>query len=230
MPGETISAIALVETFNDYNGRVSDGPYDVFMVRGESAWRREKLAPGAIRVGTLQIGSEKEHYSHSRPARVSFRVPSVPPGVYWVEVCNANCRLGFGDLEGGSLTIVASPLEAQLRAQIERLQSARWDANRDAGQSEKEAADARGRLEVAAKQVEVLNEEISQRDARIAALESRGTGLLPWISAGAVAVLVFLMSFAVFRGTGAKTRRGSRTAFTSGNGSTSAARLPELAG
>lgn len=194
MPGETISARGQwVETFDDYNGTIRDGPYNVFMVPGEKAWRRETLSPRAIHVGTLHIGRRLQAH-HSFAVAVSFRVPPVVPGPYFVEICNANCRLGFGDLEGGTITVVSSELEAQLRAQIERLQQARWDANRDAGRLAREINEVHGRSSVLDKQVGVLASEIAERDALIADRRSPSPDLLPWpVSAAAGLIALVLL-------------------------------------
>jgi hypothetical protein len=49
-------------------------------------------------------------------ARLSFRVPNVPTGYYWVDVCDLGCRQGVGDLVGGTIVLGATDAEARLFA------------------------------------------------------------------------------------------------------------------
>jgi hypothetical protein len=49
-------------------------------------------------------------------ARLSFRVPNVPAGYYWVDVCDLGCRQGVGDLVGGTIVLGATDVEARLFA------------------------------------------------------------------------------------------------------------------
>jgi len=53
-------------------------------------------------------------------ASVTFVVPEVPFGMYWVGVCSdARCRHGVGDLVGGGLAVASTSLEARLLEEAE---------------------------------------------------------------------------------------------------------------
>jgi len=49
-------------------------------------------------------------------ASVTFRVPDVGAGYYWVDVCDLGCTQGVGDLVGGTIVLGVTDSEARLFA------------------------------------------------------------------------------------------------------------------
>jgi hypothetical protein len=89
-------------------------------------------------------------------ATVSFAVPEVLGGSYWVDVCDEGCSTGVGDLSGGYLVVASSENEAKLMQQLTTLRLQYKHVRRN-------AAIFQGRMEA-------LEERIS--DARHAARRS----------------------------------------------------------
>jgi hypothetical protein len=97
-------------------GSVEDGPYFAYLL--PLARRIPYIDPphipkGAVPLGPLVIqpGSHEEEWL----ASVSFVVPDVPPGEYWLDICNDPCRhSSVGDLGGGSFQVAANAEEAHL--------------------------------------------------------------------------------------------------------------------
>jgi Tol biopolymer transport system component len=87
------------------NGEPGEGPFVVYLVKGtQPLWYRH-LPKDAVEVGRLvavKDGTDKYQVS------ATFKVPRLEPGQYAVWVCNTNCRTGFGDLVGGSITVLDS--------------------------------------------------------------------------------------------------------------------------
>lgn len=87
-------------------GTADDGPFDVYL-RPETDETEPRDDLAVDRVGPLaelRIGERSGPLVH---VEVEFVVPDVPPGVWWVDVCNAGCETGLGDLIGGRITVVA---------------------------------------------------------------------------------------------------------------------------
>ncbi len=55
-------------------------------------------------------------------AHMTFTVPDLPTGRYWIMVCDLGCRRGVGDLAGGSIVIAHTPTEGGLFLKAEREQ------------------------------------------------------------------------------------------------------------
>lgn len=57
-------------------------------------------------------------------ASVTFTVPDVESGMYWVDVCaDTDCTTGVGDLVGGMFAIASTPLEALALTRLPNLRA-----------------------------------------------------------------------------------------------------------
>lgn len=57
-------------------------------------------------------------------ASVTFTVPDVESGMYWVDVCaDADCTTGVGDLVGGMFAVASTPLEALALTRLPNLRA-----------------------------------------------------------------------------------------------------------
>lgn len=87
---------------------VREGPWYAYLrLDQERQQRSEPMLLGGVRI-------EGDGYPYV--ARLSFRVPNVPTGYYWVDVCDLGCRQGVGDLVGGTIVLGATDAEARLFA------------------------------------------------------------------------------------------------------------------
>jgi hypothetical protein len=92
----------------------SRGPWTAFL-RRDPQGRRIELAP--VTIGEASGDGCPYH------ASVTFTVPAVESGVYWVDVCaDVSCGTGVGDLIGGQFVVAVSSLEADLLVRIDPLE------------------------------------------------------------------------------------------------------------
>ena len=94
-------------------GRVSDGPYFAYLVRGDRFIEPPDIPRGSVRLGTVRM-----HRLHGGiwEASIRFVVPNVRPGTYTVSLCNDPCRNAYvGDLMGAWTSIAASAGQAKIR-------------------------------------------------------------------------------------------------------------------
>jgi hypothetical protein len=87
-----------------------------------------KLSGKAIRLGRIHVGEFRHPAGGFFDAntRVTFVVPQVAPGRYLIQYCNSPCTRPFGNPGANwptGITIVATPAEARLRHQMDRLES-----------------------------------------------------------------------------------------------------------
>lgn len=54
-------------------------------------------------------------------ATLTFRVPEVTHGEYWIEVCDSGCTTGVGDLMGGMLIVAGSRQEAAVIGRLDAI-------------------------------------------------------------------------------------------------------------
>jgi hypothetical protein len=90
----------------------SEGPWFASL-RSADGGTRTPLGPVDIATG--------ENDACPWVAAVSFVVPQVPGGSYWVDVCDAGCTTGVGDLTGGYFVVAASGVEAKLLQRLTTL-------------------------------------------------------------------------------------------------------------
>ena len=117
----------------------SRGPW-VAELRPEQRGPRVRLGPVDLDLG-----------ASSWVATATFTVPDVPPGVYWVDVCDAaTCSTGVGDLIGGTFVVATTALEARLIGDLPRLQ---------------------GRIDALVRERDRLDERLTAAEQQVASLE-----------------------------------------------------------
>jgi hypothetical protein len=118
------SVVTMRGTFSSgQQGAVREGPWYAYLTSDVNAGDRqaEPTLLGPVRVDA-QGG-------YPYVATVTFAVPSVSTGYYWVHVCDLGCTQGVGDLVGGTIVIGATASEARLFARALIL---RWMHDSDA--------------------------------------------------------------------------------------------------
>jgi len=186
-----------------YEGRLDDGPFIAYLLPA-TRWINDGRVPAAaIPIGELTITGTCCTFH----ARVEFRVPDLPTGMYHVQYCNEPCTVdGIGDLIGSeSFAIGATRTEARLLIQTQRL---RWKIDEVAYRA-RQAASAeirdvklqlrlvRGQLTITEGQVEELTEALG---ATRRALKTERTAVgAAWVLPGGLllAVIVLLIGLAV---------------------------------
>jgi hypothetical protein len=94
-------------------GRIADGPYFAYLVRGDSWIEPPHLPRNAIRLAQVRMSRAANGFWW---ASVRFVVPNVRPGQYMVSLCNDPCRNAFvGDLMGAWIFVAASAEQAKIR-------------------------------------------------------------------------------------------------------------------
>lgn len=110
-PGETATAIATVDVW-PASGQPEDGPYAVYLVRGQQPLWYGHLPNRAVHIGELDTrgltptrtrGTDTSIFN----VKLTIEVPNIRDGVYAVWVCRKECgaNSGFGDLVYGLLVI-----------------------------------------------------------------------------------------------------------------------------
>ena len=101
--------------------------------------RPEEPGVDDIALGPVEISRAS---SFGWRATVTFVVPDVPTGEYWVDIANDDGE-GVGDLIGGFVVISSTPLEGRLWSRVSTAEAGRANANRSADR----LRDRQGQLE-----------------------------------------------------------------------------------
>jgi hypothetical protein len=121
VPGDRVSASTSVN-LGYGGGEPADGPFYAYVVPRTADWRAAPPMPAeALVVGRLDVGVRHDEMVD---VGVSFTIPRVAPGAYWLEVCNRPCTATLGQLWASELQIVETAAEARLRSRIDRAASA----------------------------------------------------------------------------------------------------------
>lgn len=114
---ERVEAGDRVELAGDFSrgayGWLVDGPFFAYL-QGETYGRVTASGNGGattdVPLGPLQI----EDAGGNLTASISFNLAhDVPPGEYWVMICNDPCTTGIGDLLGGVIYVGIDPPSAE---------------------------------------------------------------------------------------------------------------------
>lgn len=98
----------------------TDGPFHLWIERGEALEAGGPIPDSAIRVGTFHMAPS------GRGGQATFTMPALPRGTYTLVVCDDPCTTyGFGEYVQGWLTSVPTAAEAQLLARLRELRSER---------------------------------------------------------------------------------------------------------
>ena len=202
-PGSAAVATAYVSVPKGKQGLLEHGPFYAYVLQGNAQIREgEPIPDGAVRVGTFTI--ERERPTQFELA-VEFTVPELDGDFYSVQMCNDPCTLsGLREPLYGSISIVATPREAELLVEQARLNRRFFHLRRDARQAEKQMEELRGTLAQAeadnARLAEMVN-DVRQGPVP-AAVERSTTSRRPLIDAWAaalVAAAVVALALAVAR-------------------------------
>jgi hypothetical protein len=100
-------------------GRVAQGPYFAYLVRGDRFIEPPHLPRNAIRLGQVKMTHVEGTIWE---ASISFVVPHVRPGGFMVSLCNDRCRnTSVGDLVGAWISIATSAEQAKMRNLEDRI-------------------------------------------------------------------------------------------------------------
>lgn len=166
--GETV-----VAQVNDLSGTLdpSDGPFHLWIERGQQISPARPILQSAIRVATFRMAPSV------RGGTATFTVPSLPRGRYTLSVCDDPCRTwGFDEIVQGRITVVPSIGEARLVARIREFRSDAWEARRALQNDLREALRTERSLEA---QVSSLTDELAKAQANLTGLSSGASGPAP---------------------------------------------------
>lgn len=161
--------------------------------------RPEEPGVEEIRLGPVEVDRAS---SFGWRATVTFVVPDVPTGEYWVDVVNADGE-GVGDLVGGFGVVSRTPLEGRLWSRVQRTeaQRARFDRAIEElrarqAQLEAIALDRQATIERQAERLAAAGVRITGLSAD---LDATTTSNATWLLAGLIASLLALAGFVLGR-------------------------------
>ncbi len=192
--------VAIVQgTFwQDTTGETANGPYIAFLLPANRWIQGHRVPEAAIPVGQVMITrTEGDGFL----ARVGFRVPDLPAGLYHIQYCNDPCTgYGIGDLIGsesfaigatlaeGRLLMLAHDLRSKIDEVTYRL---RRQAAAQVRGVERELTAARGLQTIAEVRVRELTQTL--RTTRTALEAERSTAATAFGIAGGLAVIVIAL-------------------------------------
>lgn len=119
-PGQSVTGTTRFSDWTGATGRVADGPYFAYLVRGDQLIEPPLLPRKAIRLGEVGM---KHVNGDIWKASIRFVVPNVRPGTYTVSLCNDPCRNAYvGDLMGAWISIAPSFGQAKVRNMEDRIE------------------------------------------------------------------------------------------------------------
>jgi hypothetical protein len=97
---------------------LGDGPFHLWIERGDALEAGMPIPQSAIRVGTFEMAPD------GTGGHAAFDLPALPSGTYSFAVCDDPCTergFGFGEFVQGWLTVVQTPEEARLLVRVRAL-------------------------------------------------------------------------------------------------------------
>ena len=181
---------------------IADGPYFAYLLPANRWIQGQRVPEAAIPVGQVMITRMD---AHAFLARVEFRVPDLPAGLYHIQYCNDPCTVyGLGDLIGSeSFAIGATLAEGRLllaqhlRSRIDEVTyRVRQEAAAQVRGVEREVTAARGLQTIAEVRARELTETLRTTRRALEAERSAvatafviASGLVPIV----IALLVMLL-------------------------------------
>lgn len=172
------------------SGTVADGPYRAYLVPTFDFKERPGIPKGAIDVGPATVTAGSEGRIN---VSVSFKIPDVASGLWYVRICNSGCQLMPGDLYDSGFTVAATAVEARWMERFDRLQT---QMNRMVDGDK--FREARGDLAALDKRVGGLATNVAGSEEQIAHLERNTFESVPWLMWLTVLIGVMATVFAVF--------------------------------
>lgn len=180
---------------------IGDGPFIAYLLPENRRIQGGKVPEAAIPVGQVMITRTD---GHEFLARVEFRVPDLPAGLYHIQYCNDPCPgytvSGLGDLIGSELfAIGATRTEGRLLMLAERLRvkidEVTYRLHREAAAQvrgvERELTAARGLQTIAEVRVRELTETV--RTTRTALEAERSTVATAFVIASGLVLIVIAL-------------------------------------
>ena len=178
---------------------IADGPYIAYLLPANRWIQGHRVPEAAIPVGQVMITRMD---GHGFLARVEFRVPDLPAGLYHIQYCNDPCTVyGLGDLIGSeSFAIGATPAEGRLLMLAHNLRSKidevtyrlRQEASAQVRGVERELTAARGLQTIAEVRVRELTETL-QTTRRALEAERSAVATAFVIASGLVLIVIVLL-------------------------------------
>ena len=207
-PGATVS---MRGTFGGgAQAHPSAGPWTA-RLRADTGDVTAPLGPVALEVG-----------DDAWVARVTFVVPDVPSGTYWVDVCDAaTCTEGVGDLIGGTIIVASTSLEGELLTTVPRLEARLRQLEGDRRQLGDRLEDVEAQLERVVAGRDAARADAVASSGRAAAAERRvralgsalGTAsddLTRWRFIAFLSAAVAIVAFATLMARSSRRRRDER--------------------
>jgi hypothetical protein len=177
---------------------IADGPFIAYLLPANRWIQGHRVPEAAVPVGQVMITRTD---GHGYAARVEFRVPDLPAGLYHIQYCNDPCTVyGLGDLIGSeSFAIGATLAEGRLlmlanhlRSKIDELTyRLRQEAAAQVRGVERELAAARGLQTIAEVRVRELTETL--RTTRRALEAERSTVATAFVIASGLVLIVIAL-------------------------------------
>jgi hypothetical protein len=177
---------------------IADGPYIAYLLPANRWIQGHRVSEAAIPVGQVMITRTD---GHGFLARVEFRVPDLPAGLYHIQYCNDPCTVeALGDLIGSELfAIGATRTEGRLLNLAQRLRSKidvvtdrlRQQAAVQVSDVERELTAARGLQTISAGRVRELTETL--RTTRRSLEAERSTVATAFVIGGVLLIAVALL-------------------------------------
>jgi hypothetical protein len=189
-PGQEVVGRAQFSDSVRDQGRIADGPYFAYLVRGDRLIDPPRVPRDAIPLSRVRMRAVGPGIWE---ASIRFVVPDVLPGIYTVSLCNDPCRNAFvGDLMGAWISVVASPeqakmknLEAGIEERITEQMSLATSGLEDRVQSLSDAVDAEASrtMSVAAElRLDKLDEQIERLTTEVRHVRGHADqGLIAWL-------------------------------------------------
>jgi hypothetical protein len=148
---------------------VGETRYFVYLDDDSYRWTDRWHGPGrdGVRVGTIEV-TESRWGSNVVKARTELEVPQIASGTYTAYFCDFGCRHVMGDLYPNSFEVVQSPVEARLRASMDRM---RQDLRSTARQLRRQIGDTE--RQSVARDHDIRNDLAQDLDSRAGDLDRR---------------------------------------------------------
>jgi hypothetical protein len=149
----------------------TDGPFHLWIERGDELEAGSPIPESAIRVGTFRMAAS------GRGGQATFTMPELPRGTYTFSVCDDPCRTwGFDEWVQGWLTAVPTAGEAQLLARTRELRETLREVTYGIGRDVRAAEQREDRLTA---EITALTGELDDARTELDRLRSAANGVEP---------------------------------------------------